>query len=417
MVRFLLLFSISFIVGHQAHASSLSLVDAAAPRAWISKGVTAQVVTDAPSGDGTSSSAPTTLYIPINSGSNSNYSILSDPANQMPQFAIVWAGTIYTELHIDNTGGNATTLYAAVQDTGSTYKLIEMAGHPVLANSESDETYGFSMSDFCNVAGCSNGSITTLDRLVFFFLSESQPSSSFSIDSKTGLYFKFRFSSIVNSQIPLLDNARKGDERLNLYYSNAPILADYYETLVFSYTDLITTKAAGTYGAIKNNGLIVSNKTDSSMHTSGYVTLMNLENGQKVNVAIAFSDKFQFATSFTGSLIATPEQIDIFLEKQGCYLLSAGFQEEHYVIDYFKKFRDQILLKHSLGKKFVHFYYATAPHYAHYIYNSPTLSSFVRGVAFCLYFAFNYVYCIFIGITVFISIFVFRYFHKAYRQA
>ncbi len=416
----MILLLISWAFCFQALASTLSLIDASAPRAWMNNGVTAQAVADSPSGDGTSSSAPTTVYFPINSGSNSNYSILSDPSNQMLKYntgTSAWEGNVYIEMNVNNTGGNATTLYAAVQDTGTTYKLIEIVGEPIAANNDIDLNYNFSMYDFCNVASCSNATITTLDRLVFFFLSETQPASSFTVDSKTGLYFKLRFSSVIPTAVPVLESIRKGDERLNLFYSSAPVLADYYETLVFSYTNTTATATADTYSSIRGLGSIISNSAGTSNQASGYYTLKDLDNERNYNVSIAFADKFQFASKFSGSRIAVPEKIEVFLEKQGCYLLSAGFQEEHYVLEYFKKFRDQVLLKHALGKKFVHFYYSTAPQYTHYIYNSPMISSVVRGAAYTLYFIFNYFSYILFSLMGLFFLFVFHYLHKAYRQA
>lgn len=399
MMKISLLLFISFLFCLQAKAQTLSLVDDTdKPRAFFSNTVSAQAVTAAPSGDGTSSDAPTLIYLPVHSATNENYSVLSDAANQLLKYTTSWNGSIGIELNANNNTGTDYYLYAAVQESGTTYKLIKNLGDLISANSNVDYTYWFTMSDFCNVANCANGTITTLERMVFFFLSSTQPASSFTLDSsKTGLYYKLKFSSVVNSQVMRLTEAKRGDERLNLVYSSAPILTDFYKTMVFGYTDTSAVKAAGLYGAIKGLGSLIYDSESSSMPTSGYFTLRNLENGQPVNVAMAFVDKYQFGTSFSSSLIGTPEQIDVFLEKQGCYLLSAGFQDKHFVLDYFKNFRDHVLLKSSLGRNFVSFYYATAPRYTHYIYNSPVLSALVRSGAYVLYFVFNFFPYILLG--------------------
>ncbi len=391
MLKFVLLTFIAFILCLQAKAQTLTLSDTDSPRAWINNGSTAQVVADSPSGDGTSSSAPTTVYIPVNNNlTSANFSILATPAAKMPLYSSGWTGNISVELNANNTTGTDYYLYAAVQDSGSTYKLIRTIGDLIPHNTNVDHTFWFTMEDFCNVANCANNSITTLEKSVFFFLASSQPAASLSVDSLTGQYFKFKFSSVVNSQVISLNDLRRGDERLVMEYSNGPVLNDFYEVVVFSYTDTTATKVAATYSAISAQGSIIQNSEASDMGTTGYYTVKNLQNGVKLNLALAFVDKFQFATSFSSSRMATPEQIDVFLEKQGCYLLSAGFQEEHYVLDYFKKFRNEVLLKSSAGKNFVSFYYGTAPKYTPYIYNSPLLSALVRTCAYILYFIFNF---------------------------
>ncbi len=391
MLKFALLSFIAFVLCLQAKAQTLTLSDVEYPRAWIYTTSTVQIVTDAPSGDGSSSSAPTTIYVPIKNATNINQSIIVDATTQLPNFGgLNWTGNIAVELNADNTTGTDYYLYAAVQDNGSSYKLIRTNGDLIPANTNVDHTFWFTMSDFCNVANCANNSITTLEKSVFFFLASSQPAATVSVDSLTGQYFKFKFSSVVNSQNISLNDLRRGDERLIMEYSNGPVLNDLYEIVVFSYSDLTTIKPVASYGNISAQGSIIARSEVSSMDTSGYYIVKNLQNGVKLNLALAFVDKFQFATSFSNSLMATPEQIDIFLEKQGCYLLSAGFQEEHYVLEYFKKFRNEVLLKSSLGKNLVSFYYGTAPQYTSYIYKSPVLSASVRGFAYGLYFVFNF---------------------------
>lgn len=392
MLKFALLSFIAFVLCLQAKAQTLALSDADSPRAWIHTISTVQIVADAPSGDGSSSSAPTTVYVPIKNTTNANQSIIANAANELPNFGgLNWTGNIAVELNANNTTGTDYYLYAAVQDSGSTYKLIRTNGDLIPHNTNVDHTFWFSMSEFCTVANCANSTITTLEKSVFFFLASSQPAASFSVDSLTGQYFKFKFSSVVNSQPISLNDLRRGDERLIMEYSNGPVLNDFYEVVVFKYSSTAGVVSQNTYaGAVAAGGSIIVNSEASTMPTSGYYTVKNLQNGVKVNLALAFVDKFQFATYFSNSRMATPEQIDVFLEKQGCYLLSAGFQEEHYVLEYFKKFRNEVLLKSSLGKNFVSFYYGTAPQYTSYIYNSPVLSALVRGLAYGLYFIFNF---------------------------
>ena len=112
-----------------------------------------------------------------------------------------------------------------------------------------------------------------------------------------------------------------------------------------------------------------------------------LSNATLYHVTLGYVDKWQFVTKLPVSKSETPESIINFLEKESCYFISAGFKESHYVLDYFRWFRDNVLLKFSLGKAFVNVYYETAPHYAlKYIYPSETLSFLIRTFSYILYF-------------------------------
>jgi len=386
------LFFISLFFCNHVYAVGVNFQNTESPYVAMAKNSSAQVVVDAASASESSSTDPYIAYIPVDDGINvnTNYSILTDPTNTMPLYTTSWQGSISLQLTLDNTGGtNPTYLWAATQGaSASTYNLIGSTYIASVGGEIVNGTYTFSIKDFCDKAGCGS-SIQTLDRQVIFFLSASTPGADFSADP-TSLYVKFKFSSVVNTQAPVIDRLRKGDERLTLFYSNAPILSYYYETVIFSYDDTSVVQAASTYDAISASGSIVEQIATSTQETSGYLTLANLQNGESVNVALAVVDKFYFASTFSASKIGAPEMIDVFLKRQGCFLLSAGFQEEHYVIEYFKKIRDQVLLKNYFGKKFVNFYYNTAPKYTHAIYNNPNLSFFVRGVGYSMYFILNY---------------------------
>ena len=58
-----------------------------------------------------------------------------------------------------------------------------------------------------------------------------------------------------------------------------------------------------------------------------------------------------FQQSYLPPKKKTPESIINFLDKESCYFVSAGFKDSHYVLDYFRWFRDHVLLKFSLGKR------------------------------------------------------------------
>src|SRR5690606_14454154 len=126
-----------------------------------------------------------------------------------------------------------------------------------------------------------------------------------------------------------------------------------------------------------------------STSTSGEVTIKPLVNGVTYEIVLLLEDKFQLATQVSAPLTETPQAIEALLEKQACYILSAGFQEEHFITNYFRKLRDKVLLKTTLGTSFVDWYYRTAPHYTPFIYSSPGIAFVVRCMAFMAWFLIN----------------------------
>jgi hypothetical protein len=140
--------------------------------------------------------------------------------------------------------------------------------------------------------------------------------------------------------------------------------------------------------ALFNGGSLFSQ--DNGPDNEGDIVIENLKNGSPVEVGIGYVNKWKFVTMITASEPVTPEQIKTFLQKKKCYLLSAGFGGEHYVIEYFRNFRDHTLLKSGMGRSFVRWYYKTAPYYAQYVSNNVFLRYLVRGIGYFLYFLFNY---------------------------
>ena len=116
------------------------------------------------------------------------------------------------------------------------------------------------------------------------------------------------------------------------------------------------------------------------------MSLKNLSNGTTYTLSTALVNKYQFSTKTSTTSSGEPLEIQALLESQACYLVSAGFQKEHYVLDYFRSIRDNYLLKFEPTKKLVDFYYATAPAYAPVIYKSPKLSLIVRSLSYGMYF-------------------------------
>lgn len=76
----------------------------------------------------------------------------------------------------------------------------------------------------------------------------------------------------------------------------------------------------------------------------------------------------------------TPSEVAGVLDATNCFIATAAygtpFAKE---LDTLRDFRDQILQQTSLGRSFIHFYYAKSPYYARMILNSPVARSTVRA--------------------------------------
>ena len=106
--------------------------------------------------------------------------------------------------------------------------------------------------------------------------------------------------------------------------------------------------------------------------------------------SFALVDKYYFRTEKSNTLSVTPEMIETFLKESSCFLASAGFGRDHYVLAYFRMIRDEILLKNSLGAAFVDSYYRHSPSLAYKILKSSSLSWAVRMISYGIYFLLNY---------------------------
>ncbi|MFA6235998.1 MAG: CFI-box-CTERM domain-containing protein [Bacteriovorax sp.] len=372
---------------------------------------------DAPSGDATTETAPAKIYIPIARGAvNLTYSLLDVGT----LFNTATATHVVTYPLLVTTGGTAQFLYAAVK-IGTTDYFAVAKSASINAN-QTNVSFSFNLSplDICKgVAGAGSTSCTnllfasttetTIKPKVYFFLSSDgiDVTGSTTVDPTAytgGVFFESQMSNRVYTSAQLLvslSNLRVGDRRLIGEFDASSTMdsALFKKVIAFSYTDTTVDKAGGgvvTYKTLVGFGDLIGR--DISTAQSGQFTLNELVNNTDYNIAIAFLDKFQFATTFSASKRGTPLEIQELLKKEACFLLTAGFGEEHYVITYFRKYRDQVLADSWLGRKFIKVYYRAAPHYAEIIYRSEALRWGIRAAAYILYFFFNYYWLVlFIG--------------------
>jgi hypothetical protein len=349
-----------------------------------------------PSGDGTSSSSPGRTWIPVrNGGGQQNHVTISDPS-AVPDLQ-AGTGGFQAYLRVTNATGFTRYLYAAVQDPENTAEYLVITGALGTFSSRA-ETYlawgNVSIPGICDNIDCqtiSGGSTTgTKNVLIYFFLdAQSNLGPGFQITPSAysgGVYLRTYLSVRLPQGIIDFTELKRGDGRLKGIFSGTTI-NDFNRTLA-----VVNGQGGGLSSGPIQSALAVagSQLLDLETNTSaGEVNIRPLINGVTYEVALLFEDKYQFATQISAPLTETPIAIEALLEKQACYILSAGFQEKHFVTDYFRSLRDNFLLKLDLGRSFVQWYYRTAPEFAPVIYSSPILALIVRILAYTLWFLLN----------------------------
>jgi len=360
---------------------------------------TTSMVSEAPSSSavGNAEDNPIVSYIPLNgTDSQSNFTIISD-SSKLPGL-VTSGGTvdsfIMIRLLVDNDSSTDLNVNVAVQDDSSyeSFNLLTSdSARLVAANTDDVEVYAiFSLDDLCEQTGsndvCSGTNDMQEDLLVYFYLDENKESNSSVTTSENGLFLKLKISNKIPENNFTLSELKKGDNRLTAVLSDGDDITqmgdDIYQLYVFRYSGS-TEQAVTSVGAAIASG---SNFTLLDSITEGTVDISNVSNGEPYNFAFSLVNKYQFASNLSVSKVQTPEDIEAFLNSQACYIFSAGFKERHFIVDYFRSFRDEILLKNRFGNVFVAWYYRTAPSYAPLIYKSKTLSFFVRVAGYFIYF-------------------------------
>lgn len=366
-----------------------------------------------PGGDGTSEEAPGKVYVPIDPDTTTqttqnNTHFYTNASNGLPGLNKANSNKGYLRVRLDvrNDLGEQAKLWVAAKDDSDTYRVFGRTGDGALNHlgtfSDGTETTAFftiELADLCytpltfmsTACGVFNGATSTSkDLTLYLFLDAATRdyADDKDIDPASltnGVYMRVYLSSkTLEGTLVTLVELTKGDGRISISYAGANP----------SDLDTVYAYSAKTIGANPGGELLVDLDSGVSRHdlqtteTNHTAVLKGLENGVSYQLSVSFLNKFGFSTKTSNSKVETPLDIEEFLKSQACYLLSAGFGEEHYVIEYFKGFRDHFLKKYYLGRAFINFYYETAPKYALYIYGQPWLTALVRGAAYVLYFVF-----------------------------
>ena len=403
-------------------------------------GTSYDLVTEHGSGGGDTVDDPTEVYVPIKvaSGSQESHNVLlSDIPDIGDGTTITASQTFSFSVDIDLATGDDTPqyIYMAYYDSNEEdYTVFKILGE--VSEDVESQFLSVDLSDLCtttyDVKDCTDlageNSSFEDDDLYYIFASSTSialgdSSSDYPSTYSGGAFLQTNLSTRVydgSDSSPTVTVSQTGiitgDESLYLTYDTSASFSDTKETLVFSFPS--SQASSQTYSsAISASATLLSEEDEFAVNNDGAkIQVKNLTNNQLYNISVAFLDKYQFATNVTATEAGTPLEIAKFLNEQSCYLVSAGFGRPHYVLEYFRMIRDQYLLKTSLGRSFVNFYYGSAPKYAGVIYNNAFLSFIVRSASYVLYFFMNFFWAIAVSVVLLAYLYKFNLFNKMNNQ-
>lgn len=347
--------------------------------------------------------APAEVFVPMNGSSGqANYFTVKGVTTL---FSAIGSESINFPLYL-NVGATRKYLYVAVKGTTGNYKIAQKHLDSYLNQTNVDVTFPVTSQAICTQAtDCSefaSSSSTEKAYFAYFFLSD-QAALSVGDDLATpettypgGIYFKINMSNRVYtvSQVrPIITEVRPGDGRLIVKYTSVASILKPKAVRILLRKDNPTAPIEmpiETYYTSEAEAVLY--ETEFAYSIEGEITVNNLKNGEEQYLSVLFEDQYKFGTVVSESAVGRPEEIQQLLEKNACFLLTAGFGEDHYVIDYFRHFRDNVLANSYLGRSFIHVYYELAPKYALIIYQHEGIRAVIRGLAYTLYFIFNFYY-------------------------
>lgn len=384
---------------------------------------TFELGSESPSGDATSESAPARVFVPI---SNTNGAVFTDHDLYFTQSGVNIFDTTNAAHYVIfpltlTLSGTTQYLYGAIYN-GTNYQIV-LKDSLQSASSTTDLNYRISVKNICdiNASLCTNLAVgsalaTKSTAKAYFFISTDNnlpDGLTFSpTDSgKTGgVFFEVNMSNRVyavagtgaNSLIVSLTESRKGDSRAKLIYSSSQTMLDIKKVAVFSHSGIPAAAPYLPFGSYTGSLLDQEFPTNNS----GELTVIDLINNTNYHLSVLFIDKFGFGTALSDDADITPVKIEELLKKQACFILTAGFGEEHFVTNYFRSYRDHVLANSWFGRILIRIYYRTAPQYAMFIYHHEMIRSGIRGFAYVLYFLFKYglFLLIFLGACAYLNI-------------
>jgi hypothetical protein len=268
----------------------------------------------------------------------------------------------------------------------------------------------FNCDNFINTSA---GTTSKAHTTIVIFLDDDGTANEFETSSITnGAYYELYIGHDTDLTSVSLDTIGKGDSQLTISYTGFNLLdvENVYAFLDTTCSDDTTRVTLGSLGAGKSD--LISLETTNN---SGTAKIKNLTNDTCYGIRVGLCDKFGFCSVFSNRGSETPEEIEVLLKKQGCFFFTAGFAGSHWIIDYFQSFRDDVLRKNYLGKKFVKFYYMIGPLYAPYVLDKPLLQKAIRGFAYVLYGIIHYFNSILIALVAIMTAYLVKRYYEGVR--
>jgi len=364
-------------------------------------------------GDGSAETDPARIYIPMDgplAGAADELNYFIEPGVTR-LFSASSTDTISFPLYLNSTS-NDYYLYMAIKDPTAGYKIVSSVASPF--NDKTNLDYNFSITplSMCTqTADCTAFAVTSGTEktyLSYFFLSTDTPVAlpigttitPGSGNHTGGMYYEINMSNRIftAAQVTMtISEIRAGDRRVIVNYSSSASILKPKAIRLYNHGGTAAAVSANQpiQSYLASGGALLSN--EFTYTDAGEITLSNLINGTTAYYSVLAVDKYKFGTVLSEDIEGSSKSIEELLKANNCFLLTAGFGENHFVIDYFRDFRDRVLVKTFLGKKFISFYYELAPKYALVLYNYESIRGVVRGLAYGVYFIFKYNLFILIG--------------------
>ena len=277
-----------------------------------------------------------------------------------------------------------------------------------LESGDSDDTQFvyFRVSDIFNEK-VTDWTATTIEedvKIVVYTYDESVLDAEKDVDiteltDDRGAFFEIKISNevpgpdVAISRLDPLDGQAKA-EIANVVTTNLPdgiYKMGFYVSSNPADSKLTSDNHSTTFAAVTAANFVLLDGAEP-----GTVTIPNLINDTTYYITAGFVSRFQIVGTNGPTLSVKPDQILTFLREKSCFIISAGFGEDHYVIEYFRGFRDRVLTKFEWGRSFISWYYKNSPAVAVKVYHNKIVKNLVKLSSFGLYLLMNYYY-FFIG--------------------
>lgn len=372
-------------------------------------------------GSNTTESNPIIVYAPLgtpNAAGNSNlnytfYSIANttDTGSMFNLNGSTFFGVFEFTFNVALNGESGKYLNFALQDNDGDWNVIsgstEEGGQAPITSEGANIRY-LSLNRLCssldtNVFNCDssfNNDLTSPSATGEFNLYAyiGGQTDTTVVPDENGVFYQIKFSNkVVQTVGVFLYDLKKGDEQLIAELDGF----GFSDEILQTYAYLVTENTSGLSDEVASSSTANNTMKDLSLtlgslqaldttNTSGLISIKNLTNDTQYAVRMVFCDKYGFCSRLSNRLLATPESLESLLTKQSCFLLTAGFEGEHKVIDFFRVFRDKVMSKFFFGQAFTQVYYATAPKLTGWIAQHEWMKASIRVFGTSAYFVFKY---------------------------